>query len=789
MIDTSTAYKEAVVSHNQEWAVRATIDYTDYNLDNSISPSVSTPDRQSIDSQMADGIEQTTFKFFPSWDRFEWGAGYHLRSETKEDVEQGALSQQLSNVDSEFPEYSGGLAGFTCFGAPVSDFVSYPTFSISFSERTVQSLKVVFDQQLLEWAETFDVKIFVGGTLGTTENVTNNNSYRWEKTLSSPVLLATRIEIVIYDWNYPYTKAKIIESFTSIQEKYEMSDIIELSIFEESEPDDATTPIGNVTANTCNLELINEIMSNDISVFDNDNPLSILAGNITKNRRIKLYATLVDQEIPLGTFYSQSWNINEGELGAEVSGQDLITLMADQEYTDNQFISPQADVIDEVYDTTAEFNTFTRDNITVGTDQMTMAGSVLLCDGSLIDGKLSGFFPFGSIPIGSQFCGTAEKIISFTYSPGSSVTVCLSWTGTAPIGTGVRLFVSYKTIEDYVEINGDYVFVFTPENISNTSQQIKIKALLYSSSTSISPTVESIIINADEFVTLYSIAAKVIDDFNDITGLVEGNFSIDQSYGEYIIPNAYLEPQTFRSVLRLVAEAGAGRAYIGRDGGIKVEAIQEVEAIVKDYDKSSYFEKAQPVNAQSLYNRITVVTQPLMKAAATSTLATVSVDFGDNQIISVEWDDVPSEFDSFESVADLTVNSSTAYTWGIELDISNTDASEDTLDMEIYGYVYTVTGSKRISLDNSESTRKNGVIEYVIEENPLIQSEAQANLITQTLINSLSTLKNEVSADALPDPSLEVGDSVTFDSKYYIINSNEIDFSGGQLIHQIGGKS
>src|SRR6056297_2775688 len=136
MISTSEAYKTAVDSHRQEWKVRATIDYTDYNLDNSISAYVDEDNRVSDKAQLADGIEETTYKFFSGWAQFEWGQ--HFRSEESTSVEKGALSTNISNINKEFPTYKGRFVGSTFSYSKnfFRDYNDYPSFNVTFSART-----------------------------------------------------------------------------------------------------------------------------------------------------------------------------------------------------------------------------------------------------------------------------------------------------------------------------------------------------------------------------------------------------------------------------------------------------------------------------------------------------------------------------------------------------------------------------------------------------------------------------------------------------------------------------
>jgi len=781
MIATSAEYKQAVLAHRHHWTFRATIDYTDYNLDGSIATSVHISDRLSDDTQLTDGIEVNSWKFFPSWDRFRFGEGYRLRSEHPTRLEKGSLSHQMSDGGRDFHHYGGHVAGYTVPSEDNTLFVAYtnvPRFTVSFAPRTVDSLLVTFDQMLGEWAEEFDVDIYIGESLDASEQVVGNTTWRWAHTLDYPVLGATRIDVLVRKWNYPWSKAKVVESFTSVREEYDMDDIIGLAMAEESEPDDSTVPIGNVTANSCNLALINEFRK-----FDNDNPDSMLAGNIIKNRRIKLYAQLAEQEVPLGTFYTKRWEIDNPRIEAEVSGQDIISLMGDQTYKDSRFIDPQDDVIDETYSTDSQFNAFTRDNVISVDDTMVMGGAALLGN-ELGAGVLSGYYVYGTVPTGQQYFGTATRTISFTYTPGTTVRMSVTIDATLPTGTGYIVYANHRTVPQWRAMNGDYVF--TPEDITATDQTVSIRILLFSYSADVSPQIHEIAVGADESVSLFSLAAMVFEDFDAETGLLESRYTIDEAFGDVVIPNAFFEPQSMRSVLRKITEAGAGRAYVDRHGGVVVTVVPDPGSPVKTYDPANYFEIVQPVNAEAIYNRVTVVTQTMELSSSTDAIGTVEAAPGTHDYV-VEYTAIPAVFDSFDEPANVSVIDHTAYTWGMDITIENTGASDARLG--IIGYPYETRSPVRVSRDDTESIRRSGIMEYVIEGNPVIQTVAQATMIAERMIASFSRIRRQMRIEAVPDLALEVGDTVLVDGLQYVVNSTEVDVTAGQVAHVVGGKA
>lgn len=784
MIATSAEYKTQIQAKNQRFSGSATIDYSDYNIDNSIESVESDPDRTSDGAQLSDGIETPTYKWW-DWAAFEWGQ--HLRSENPTENEKGALSGRSSDINNgEFPVIPGLVSGFTAFSTltVLSVFQLPPSFAIQFLPRAVQSVKVVFDNKVNQYAVDFDINIYVAGIIDSTINITGNTSVKYEQSIT-PILLVSKVEIIVYTWSNPGSKAKVIESFTSLQESYSGAELMSISVYEESDPVRATSPIGNVTANTCNLRLLNLD-----SHFDNDNQASPLAGNVIKNRRIKPFIQLNNIDtIPLGSFYATRWTVNNPRMYADVSGGDIISLMADSEYQKSQFITPGAPQSFS-YSTTAEFALFTLTNAIAASDELQFGGAAVLCPDSLTPINSFGFVSMSllTIPAGYTYCGEAIKTVVYTYTPGATVRAALTKNQTAPLGTIVKYFISYKTNEEYNEII-DNMFYFVPENISDTTQEFKIKVALFTNTTSTALSVQDFTLDLTEGISLYSLAAKVIQDFDDETNLIEGNYIIDQEYATYNIPNAYLKPQSYRKALKVITEAAAGRAYQRRDGFLILESLKSIETASRTFTDSNTYDRQLPVRPQSLYNRVIVkintLTQGPSQVAATAEIAILDTEV---QNVTVFFETDPSDTATYSGLpGGVTISNSTVYTWGANLEITNASGSDQDFTLTVNAKPYTVIGGKQVELDETESIRKNGTIVLPID-NPLIQTEAQADQVAAILIGSFGVQKRETMIDVTPDPAIELGDTIKSDGNFFLTNSSEMVLKSGSLIQKIGGK-
>ena len=88
---------------------------------------------------------------------------------------------------------------------------------------------------------------------------------------------------------------------------------------------------------------------------------------------------------------------------------------------------------------------------------------------------------------------------------------------------------------------------------------------------------------------------KTLNELAEIVLLDAGveEYQIDLS--DTIIPYAYFEPVSHREALRIIVEAGLGRAYCNRDGVVIVERVAE-EPVVANLTPNDYKSKNNPTN-------------------------------------------------------------------------------------------------------------------------------------------------------------------------------------------------
>lgn len=776
MIATSSEYQAAVISKTQRWIPSATVDFSDFNIDNSIQATVQNPTHTSDGDQLADGMELATYRW-AYWDSFQWGD--HFRSKEPSSNEKGAVSFQKSDDDGNFNESFGAIFGdYFPFGeyAPISDITTYPSFTLTFSPRAVNSIKAVFEGVLQQWGVDFDVLLVQSDGTVITYNIVGNSTYRYTSQITT-VLQVVQYTVVVYSWSKANANAKMMETFTSIQKAYSNNEIISFSMLEETEAKQSSSPIGNVTANSLNISFLNRN-----SEFDNDNLSSILAGNVVENRRVKPFLKIngADDLIPIGEFYTKSWTVNNNDQIASAVCQDLISLMDSIEYKNSQFIEPEAPQ-NFTYTTTAEFDTFTRTNIDTAGDSMSPGDSDIYLETpepGLVFGEYAVFGEY-SVYDWASLSATASKQISFNYQPGTNVDVTISVNSTVPVDASIKYYI------DGNEVDGETGWSFVPTT-NDTTQQIGLMIIFAYAGTK--PILNDITVTVSAKVSLMALAHKILNDYDDLTDLLQGRWTIAQSYADYEIPVAYFPIVSYRDALKMIAEANAGRIYQNREGYIIVEAESMMTAPVKTYTNSTIFNEKKQINPHAIFNRATVVVNEHTHDASEE-IASVSIDIanGEEQIVEIKFNvDVADTITYSTLPTDVTITNADEYTWGVILTIENTSGGDESFTLTVSGRPWRVRGAKKKTIDDTDSIRKAGIIEFVLD-NQFVQSEDFAESLANRLIDSYGNQRRTMQIDALPEPALLIGETINSNGYDYIVQSNEIEIKAGELNHIISG--
>lgn len=292
---------------------RVEITYTDPFMDESIEATATETGRHSSPAAVADNITAPPYKWF-SLHRNKLDGSYH-----------------------PMPGSDPGRVGW--WGETLSDengeFADPPMLTLVFDPRPVQELRLVGDAMLQEFPVDFEISLYdPENNLLHLETVTGNTEADWRKSVSFENV--AKMELEIQKINRPGSVVKILECFTAVIEIYEGKDIISLNLVEEREPQGATIPIGNISANELTVRL-----NNLDRRFDPGNPDSRLRGMLKKNRRMRAWLGAeiepgLVEWYPLGVFWTQNWSTPENELWAETYGWDRLEFLRNTDFSTSE---------------------------------------------------------------------------------------------------------------------------------------------------------------------------------------------------------------------------------------------------------------------------------------------------------------------------------------------------------------------------------------------------------------------------------------------------------------------
>lgn len=320
MLPVSTDYP-AAIRKRRDRIVRSRVEitWTDPQKDQSIQVTTNSQANISWLNHVADSREEPSYKYADLDGSWVLDGSYYLPPDTSELAflyQMGWWSKELSDENGEF-------------SAP------YPRISLRFAPQTVLGLRIVGDAQRGEWPVDFDVYLYQGSQLVHTENVTGNSEVIYQKTLAGLQLYdVTNMDIDIKKTNLPGRRARILEAFTSLTEVYDGKDMAYLSVLEERETsNDGSLPIGNITSNELEVQLIN--------IRDRFNPGNIYSvyHNLLKlNRKIRAWIgpKLLNRDVveykPMGTFWVKGIDVAEDSYYVTFTAQDMLQLLSDTVY-------------------------------------------------------------------------------------------------------------------------------------------------------------------------------------------------------------------------------------------------------------------------------------------------------------------------------------------------------------------------------------------------------------------------------------------------------------------------
>lgn len=322
MYPVTTDFLDKVRASERRILGRVTIDYTDWQIDQSIQIATNEQANISYPAHTADGIVEPYAKYAALDGAWVLGQDFTLAPGPDE-----AEFQQMGWWGGEL---SGAGGAFTS---------PYPTLTVTHFGRPVHRLKVTGDSKREEWPVDFTIRLYgEDDLLLYTETVTGNTQIHWHKELAQHVSSVVKQVLTITKWSHAGRQVKVLEFFTSIQQTYELGDLVEINLLEEREIGIGTIPVGAISANEITIKL-----RNDDRRFDAGNENSSLYQLLKPNRRIRAwlgvrYEDETEEMVPLGTYWSTEWQAPENEVIATVTGRDRMELLRKSTYQTSQVL-------------------------------------------------------------------------------------------------------------------------------------------------------------------------------------------------------------------------------------------------------------------------------------------------------------------------------------------------------------------------------------------------------------------------------------------------------------------
>jgi hypothetical protein len=274
---------------------------------------------------------------------------------------------------------------------------------------------------------------------------------------------------------------------------------------------------------------------------------------------------------------------------------------------------------------------------------------------------------------------------------------------------------------------------------------------------------------------------QVLRDFKADT-LVD--YNIDVELQKYKIPALFIEPMSYRNIMRLIGEACGGVTYQDRYGVIQVEAsdylVRECAISLETITEDKIYDITSPV--AEVKNKIQVISYPYTIQASSKVWEKTGMTLGvGSNTVDIIYDDNAIVTSAAASIVSSPTGASilgeTHYVWGATIVLNGTTSGQ-TATLTINGKPLLVAGTGLTEETDGGSIRQNGIKIMVIKDNKFIQSAETAELLAENVLAVYSNNKRDVSVNWRGDPSFELGDCITVESIDYNILSQQFNFNG-----------
>jgi hypothetical protein len=332
MYSTSSDFDNAVIAIKRKPKAKVTITWADPFIDTGVSVSVNGENNVSDSPHTANTILESNNLWFLLDGNSLLNNSYKLFPTPNQSV------YEVGWYGNEFSDGSG-------------EFTTDPLLTVEFTKRPVFGFTIAGENTLGQYPVDFTVKVYNGVSLEDTIAVTGNSELIYNG--STYVAEADKMELEIHKWSATGSVVKILEFYSTIIRTYYGDTIKSISLLEEREIRDGTTPIGNISSNEANIVMQNINVDGIADPFFPGNASSDLNSLLKPGRKVEieiglLLATGFTEYIPMGTFWSGDFIIKENSATISFTARDRMEQLRKATYDDNE------------YDTSVSFYTYIR---------------------------------------------------------------------------------------------------------------------------------------------------------------------------------------------------------------------------------------------------------------------------------------------------------------------------------------------------------------------------------------------------------------------------------------------
>ncbi len=293
-----------------------------------------------------------------------------------------------------------------------------------------------------------------------------------------------------------------------------------------------------------------------------------------------------------------------------------------------------------------------------------------------------------------------------------------------------------------------------------------------------------------ESKTLQELAIIVLTD----AGLTSADWDIDPTFDTITVPYAWFEAVSHRECLRKIVAAAMGQCYCDRDGKLVLEVYQAPSLNPFAYTTANTFTFDHPLQWSQMVNYVEAQAQPRVPSAEQNIVTDV-------EVITVPAGGTVTKlhFYSFSPCVDVqapvitadpdvTVDSYTAYSWGISVTYANAGGGDETVtEVTVAGKMLEVQGSRVVVAQDAPSIAQNGkqsLSEPISSE--FWQDEARAQTVADAILETYRNPRRDIVMRARGNIAQLLGDRVeAVDSWYagttaqYGIVGQDVSYDGG----------